>query len=123
MLLDSNIIIYAFQSKFQGLQVFMDDSNTCCSAISRLETLGYPRLSKPEKNYLQKCFDTITVFSVTDAVIKSAITLRQQKNMSLGDAIIAATALEHHQTLATRNLKDFDWVEGLKVVDPLADVA
>ena len=123
MLLDSNIIIYAFQSKFQRLQVVVDDSDACCSAISRLETLGYPRLSEQEKNYLQKCFNTITVFSVTDAVIESAIALRQQKNMSLGDAIIAATALEHHHTLATRNLKDFDWVDGLKVVDPLADIA
>jgi len=40
--------------------------------------------------------------------------------MSLGDAIVAATALEHRQTLVTRNSKDFDRVEGLKVVDPLA---
>ncbi len=40
--------------------------------------------------------------------------------MSLGDAIIAATALEHYQTLVTRNIKDFDWIEGLKVIDPLA---
>ncbi len=40
--------------------------------------------------------------------------------MSLGDSIIAATALEHHQTLVTRNITDFDWIEGLKVFDPLA---
>jgi hypothetical protein len=24
------------------------------------------------------------------------------------------------KTLATRNLKDFDWLEGLKIVDPFA---
>jgi len=48
-----------------------------------------------------------------------AIQFRQQQSMSLGDAIIAATALEHHQTLATRNIKDFDWIDGLKVINPL----
>ncbi len=41
--------------------------------------------------------------------------------MSLADAVIAATALEHRQPLTTRNLKDFEWVEGLTVVGPLVD--
>lgn len=62
-------------------------------------------------------------FSSNHIVIEKAITLRQQRKMSLADAVIAATAMEHRQPLATRNLKDFDWVEGLDVVDPLAGVA
>lgn len=123
MLLDSNIVIHAFQQKSQHLQAFVKNRNACCSAISCLETLGYHRLSKEEKGYLQRCFDTITVFPVTHIVIEKAITLRQQRKMSLADAVIAATALQHRQPLATRNLKDFDWVEGLDVVDPLAGVA
>ena len=40
--------------------------------------------------------------------------------MSVGDAIIAATALHSGLTLATHNAKDFAWIEGLDVVDPLA---
>ena len=123
MLLDSNIIIYAFQAKFQRLQAFMNDSDTCCSAISCLETLGYPRLSEQEENYLRRCFNTIAVLSVTDDVIESAIALRQQKTMSLGDAVIAATAIKHRQVLATRNMKDFNWVKGLEVMDPLVEIA
>ena len=38
--------------------------------------------------------------------------------MSLGDAVIAATALYHKQPLVTRNIKDFDRVEGLDIVNP-----
>ena len=121
MLLDSNIIIYSFQREFQYLQAFMKDNETGCSVISRVETLGYPYLSTDEKSYLERCFGTVTIFPVTHAVIDTAVTLRQQKKMSLGDAIIAATALEYQQTLVTRNVKDFDWVEGLKVVNPIVE--
>lgn len=34
------------------------------------------------------------------------------------DALIAATAVVHNLTLATMNVKDFEGIEGLTVVDP-----
>ena len=33
--------------------------------------------------------------------------------------LIAATCIEYHKTLATRNTADFDWIKGLKVINPL----
>jgi len=42
--------------------------------------------------------------------------------MSLGDALIAATALEHRLILATRNVKDFEWITGLKIVNPIREM-
>jgi len=39
--------------------------------------------------------------------------------MSLGGAVIAAAALKYRQTLVTRNAHDFNWLEGLKVIDPV----
>jgi predicted nucleic acid-binding protein len=121
MMLDSNIIIYSFHPEFQELlQAFISNHECCCSVISCVETLGYHKLSEDEKYYLQRFFDTITVLPVTQAIVSTAIAVRQQRKMSLGDALVAATALEHRQTLATRNVKDFDWVEGLKIVNPLA---
>ncbi len=59
------------------------------------------------------------VLPVSDAVIQKALTLRQQKKMSLGDAIIGATALIYRLTLVTSNIKDFEWIEDLSVLDPL----
>ncbi len=41
--------------------------------------------------------------------------------MSLGDAIIASTALEYKQTLTTRNTDDFKWIEELDLVNPIPD--
>ncbi len=59
------------------------------------------------------------VLPVSDAVIQKALALRQQKKMSLGDALIGATALIYGLTLITSNVKDFEWIEGLLVRDPL----
>jgi predicted nucleic acid-binding protein len=50
------------------------------------------------------------------------INLRQQRKMSLGDALIAATCLEHNEPLATANVDDFKWIAGLDVVNPLENL-
>jgi predicted nucleic acid-binding protein len=41
--------------------------------------------------------------------------------MSLADAQIAGTCLAHGHRLATRNVRDFDFVPGLTVIDPFAE--
>lgn len=42
---------------------------------------------------------------------------RAGRKLSMSDGMIAATALRHNATLATRNVKDFAFL-GLKVVNP-----
>lgn len=38
--------------------------------------------------------------------------------MSLGDAIILATAVIYKIPLMTRNSKDFDWIDDLILINP-----
>jgi predicted nucleic acid-binding protein len=38
--------------------------------------------------------------------------------MTLGDALVAATALVYDLTLVTRNVADFDWVPNLSLLNP-----
>ena len=45
--------------------------------------------------------------------------LRQLRKMTLGDALIAATALVHQLTIVTHNQKDFVWIPNLSVIDPV----
>jgi predicted nucleic acid-binding protein len=119
-LLDSNLLIYASKSSQNDVLAYISNATPYASAISQVETLGYHRLETSERHSLEALFRTLMVLPVTPAIIAGAIRLRQQRKMSLGDALIAATALEHELTLATHNTKDFDWIEALRVHDPLA---
>ena len=92
--------------------------NVFVSAISIVEVLGYQSLNSEERIYLERFFETANVLTLSNSVIAQAVTLRQLRRMTLGDALVAATALTHQETLITRNFKDFDWIEGLKVVNP-----
>jgi len=63
----------------------------------------------------------LTVLYPGYEVFRLAINLRQQRNLSLGDALIAATALDEKLIFATHNTKDFGWIEGLQLFDPLEE--
>ncbi len=119
MLADSNLIIYAASQKYPSLSKWFAKEQPFVSAISVVETLGYHGLKEKEKNDLKAIFSTLTILYPTPHEFQIATELRQQHAMSLGDALIAATAIYHQLILATHNTKDFIWIEGLEVIDPL----
>lgn len=47
------------------------------------------------------------------------ISIRQQRKLSAGDAIIAATALHYDIELLTRNIDDFEWIPELILRNPV----
>jgi toxin FitB len=53
--------------------------------------------------------------SVSRAIAERAGRIRREAGIRLPDALIAATAIEHRLSLATRNLGDFEKVRGLRV--------
>lgn len=55
---------------------------------------------------------------VSASVAERAGIISAQRTRGLADCLIAATALEHRLQLVTRNVADFDDVEGLKIVNP-----
>ena len=70
---------------------------------------------------LEALFSESYSLALTNSIIEHAIRLRQAKRISLGDAIIAATALEHSLTLWTVNTKDFVHIHGLDLFNPLTE--
>jgi predicted nucleic acid-binding protein len=55
---------------------------------------------------------------VDRSVAERAGRVAREFQLRLPDALIAATALENHLTLTTRNRKDFDRVRGLRIRTP-----
>jgi predicted nucleic acid-binding protein len=118
MLIDSNIIIYSAKPEHADLRRLIQANAPAVSAVSVIEVLGYHRLTAPERRYFEEFFAAATVLPLSDPVVQRAVQLRQCRKMSLGDALVADTALVHGRKLVTRNTKDFDWVAGLSLFNP-----
>ncbi len=89
------------------------------AGITKVEALGFSSIPVNELLLLEALFGESYSLPLTDSIIDRAIRLRQAKSMSLGDSIIAATALEHGLVLWTANAKDFAHIQELEVFNPL----
>ena len=118
MLIDSNILIYASQPTHAHLRQLIVEWVPAISAVSYVEVLGYHQLDDEERQYLEEFFRLAQVLPLSQDVLDRAVTLRQQRKMSLGDALVAGTALIHELTLVTRNVEDFQWIQELSLLNP-----
>lgn len=119
-LLDSNILIYSARAEHAFLRSYMSNKPrpAATSVVTAIEVLGFHRLTPNDKNYFESCFWLLELLEVTASIAEKAVELRQRQKMSLGDAIIAATAITHDLELITRNTSDFAGIEGLRVLNP-----
>lgn len=118
VLLDSNIIIYSVSPEYTHIRKALLDFDICISKISIVETLGYHKLQEPEKSQIEQLILLFGHYDITDTIIQKATKLRQTKKMSVGDAIISATALIYQLPLMTRNIGDFEWIDDLTIINP-----
>ncbi len=118
MLIDSNIIIYAAKPEHSALRRLIGEHSPAVSAISYVEVCGYHRLTEQEQSYFEEFFNAATVLPLSQEVLNQAVKLRQIKKMSLGDSLVAATAIVYNLTLVTRNSQDFAWIPNLSVMNP-----
>ncbi len=119
MLLDSNIIIYAAQPEHAALRQFIKEHAPAVSVISYIEVLGFHRLNDDDRQFLEQFFQATQMLPLSDGIVQWAVRLRQRRKMTLGDAIVAGTALAHERTLVTPNTEDFRWIDEIKLLDPL----
>lgn len=99
----------------------LDELNSLTlSAVSYLELLQGMR-NKAELTAVKKMLERrhATILPLTEAITLHAIALMESLTSShglqMGDALIAATAVEHHLPMLTGNVKHFAAVERLRI--------
>ncbi|WP_457741672.1 type II toxin-antitoxin system VapC family toxin [Thermococcus sp.] len=125
-LIDTNILIYYLadaipEEELPKVEEILRKSFNV-SIITKIEFLGW-RGHTPEGFEKSKEFINFAhVIPLTDEIADVAIELRRKIRVKLPDAVIAATALVHNLTLVTRNVKDFEKINGLRIYNPFEKV-
>ena len=120
IILDSNIVIYSGLTSHYELKEWLKSKDIAVSLITKLEVLGYHSLNEKDQIYFESFFKKCELIAIDSFIIDTAIHLRQLKSISLGDAIIAATAKKHRLSIVTANIKDFKHIENLEIINPLS---
>lgn len=120
-LIDSNILIYSYSTKYEYLRELIVNESCVLSEISRVEVLGYHRLKEEEEKYFKDVFDYASVIIPDQSIFNQAIEIRKKFNLKLGDSLIAATAIVHKLEIYSRNLEDFEKIKGLKCINPIQE--
>lgn len=120
-LLDSNILIYAAQPEHAFLDEWLEAPVTTLSAIGITEILGYEGITSDDEELFEAMFAQLIMQPVSETILRRAAGLRRVRKIKLGDAIIAATALETDRQLVTRNEQDFRGIQGLRVINPFTE--
>ena len=120
MLVDTDVLIWHLRGYPQATRRLDELGALTLSAISYLEVLQGMR-NKAELAAVQKMLKhrAATLLPVTEPITLRAIALMESitwsHGLQMGDALIAATALENGLPVLTANVKHFGAVDGLTV--------
>jgi len=123
LLIDSDILIDHLRKEQNALDYIQkkldDDSSLFISVICRIEIFSGAR--KGEDETIQSLFDILTSVDVDLAIADAAgeylRKFRKSNALSIGDAIIAATAKEMGVKLVTRNIKHYP-MKDIEIIKP-----
>jgi len=118
-LIDSNIIVYSYLPQYEYLRELFIKDSVYISEISKLEVLGYHKLTNDEEIYFKDIFSLVPIILPSQEIFDTAINIRKSYNLKLGDSLIAATAQVHDLSLYTRNLSDFEKALATHCINPL----
>jgi predicted nucleic acid-binding protein len=121
-LIDSNVLIdYTAGLLPQSGSDFVEQiivQDFLISVIIKIEVLGYADIPLKMKS-MEAFVGLAEIIPLDDSVTDKTIALRRSyKGLKLGDAVIAATAIENNLVLITRNTADFKNIQGLQILNP-----
>ncbi len=118
-LVDTNILIDHLRGE-QGATAFLlpieeGRARACVSVITEYELLAAAHLTSYQAHEIARLLALMPRLMVTSRVVRVAAECRRHMQLTIADALIAATALVRHATLVTRNVKDFRHIKGLRL--------
>lgn len=121
---DTNILIEFYKKTPNVIQELraIGYTNLAISAITQAE-LYFGALDKTELHRIKKHLSLLTVLQVTNNISGRFVELMEtyclSHKLSLPDALIAATALMYRYELYTLNRKDFFFITGISLYQPV----
>jgi len=121
ILCDTNVIIEILKGNKTTINIIENIGleNIAISSVTVME-LYFGALNKRELNKIKKHLQALNIVHFDTDISESAIKLIERFSKSYGlqipDAIIAATAMTSKIKLFTFNLKDFKYIDGLKLI-------
>jgi predicted nucleic acid-binding protein len=98
-LLDTNIVIglCKHDERVKGIIANYQITSSECgySSITKMELLGYPKITQPEFKTIQTLLTKFIYYPLTSEIEDVVIELRRKHLIKLPDAIIVATAKLH----------------------------
>jgi hypothetical protein len=120
-IIDSDIFIDFLRNDKKAVNWLpkQNTDSTLFSAITETELVSGRANNNPRnKQLLMNMLLQFTKIPIDNPLAELAGDIRRQYSISLGDSVIAASALSHNATLITRNTKDFKKVPHLKIMEP-----
>jgi predicted nucleic acid-binding protein len=124
MIWNTNSIIFFLRdllpesSKFFLIQE-LKRSKPHFSKISEIELLSWKLLPDKELSVISSFLSHFERIELTEKVKLETIKIRRLTGIKIPDAIIAASAITLDKPLLTHNLKDFNKVEKLEIINPM----
>ncbi len=121
-LIDTNVAIEyiseALPEKALSMLDEIIDRQFYISVINKIELLGFTDITEDEELKFLEFINSATVLDLDEEIINRTIEIRRKYKIKLPDAIVAASSLCNNLTLTTRNIKDFERIEELEVINP-----
>jgi predicted nucleic acid-binding protein len=112
-LVDTNILIY-LQNGIPSIEQYLN-AEFFISDITVLEYLGVKGLSVAQISARKMVIEACHIINFNTTIRDAAIELKQQYNVKIPDAIIAATALVNRKVLLTAD-KDFKKIKEITLL-------
>ena len=124
ILVDTSILIDYYRKtdkeKSAWINLVRQGYTFTISAVTKYEIYSGAMIN--QLTFWDKVFEAITVLSLDEASVDTAVTLnsalkKKRKQIDIADLFIAATAVTHNIPLVTLNRKHFERIDTLYLVD------